>query len=134
MRAKNLLFIAAGIVTLWGIGHLVPTANIVKGFGTISPDNVRIITMEWIAEGVTLVFLGVLVGLVTIVDDLESQLAKLVYTSVAVMLLVMASVTLFTGAQTAIIPIKICPVIKSLSAVLILFGVYGGLPSKNDLS
>ncbi|MFB0515085.1 MAG: hypothetical protein ACETWG_00590 [Candidatus Neomarinimicrobiota bacterium] len=48
-----LLHIGSAIIIVWGIAHLVPTRNIVAGFGDLSPDNTRIITMEWIAEGLT---------------------------------------------------------------------------------
>ena len=51
-----------------GVADLFPTGRVVAGFGEISPDNKRTITMEWINEGVTLMFIGVLVALVTYVD------------------------------------------------------------------
>ena len=38
------------------------------------------------------------------------------------MLMVMAGLTLATGAKTRIIPIKVCPVIKALAAVLLYLG------------
>jgi hypothetical protein len=59
-----LLYLGAALTTLWGISHLFPTGNVVKGFGAISADNRHIITMEWINEGVTLIFTGVLVAVV----------------------------------------------------------------------
>ncbi len=46
-----LLYIGSGVITVWGIAHIIPTKNVVNGFGTISDDNRRIITMEWVAEG-----------------------------------------------------------------------------------
>jgi len=61
-----LIFIGAILVIFWGVGHLIPTKSVVKDFGEISQDNKRIIQMEWIIEGFTLIFIGVLVALVTI--------------------------------------------------------------------
>lgn len=59
----NLFFYLAGAITIfWGISHLFPTKKVVKGFGEISVDNKRIITMEWIIEGATLIFIGTLRG------------------------------------------------------------------------
>lgn len=49
-----LLYIGSAIILVWGITHVVPTKSVVKGFGGISKDNTRIITMEWAAEGVTI--------------------------------------------------------------------------------
>ncbi len=59
--AGFLFYTGSAVIFLWGVGHLIPTPGIVKGFGPLSEDNRRIITMEWIAEGMTLCFIGVLV-------------------------------------------------------------------------
>jgi lysylphosphatidylglycerol synthetase-like protein (DUF2156 family) len=114
-----LIYSGAGIILLWGIAHLVPTKTIVKGFGAISNDNKKILTMEIISEGLTLIFLGVLPILIT---ALNSCSRGVVYYSCAGMLLVMAVVTLLTGARTPTIWYKICPVVKTLAAVLYILG------------
>ncbi len=62
-----LLYLGAALTAIWGISHLMPTKNVVAGFGNISDDNRHIITMEWIVEGVSLIFIGVLVAAVTFV-------------------------------------------------------------------
>jgi hypothetical protein len=117
-----LLFLGSGIIIIWGIAHLVPTGAIVAGFGTISDDNKRIITMESIAEGLTLCFLGILVLLITVLSGTKNQAATIVYFSCAAMLVVMAVLTAVTGARTAIIPYKICPIVKTIVAILFLLG------------
>ena len=68
MNASFLLYLAAFLTAAWGIAHLFPTKNVVKGFGAISLDNRRVITMEWINEGATLIFIGILTAAVTLVD------------------------------------------------------------------
>ena len=122
MANEILLYIGAGLITAWGIAHLVPTRAIVNGFGDISEDNKKILTMELIAEGLTLCFIGILVILVTSLADPQSQAAIITYMSSAVMLLIMAFLTLMTGARTPGIPYKICPLVKTIVAVLITFG------------
>ncbi len=117
-----LLYTGSGIIIAWGIAHLIPTAAIVKGFGNISADNKKIITMETIAEGLTLIFLGVLPLLVTALADSQSRPAQIVYIAGAVMLLIMAILTLLTGARTSQLPYKICPVVKTIVAILYLLG------------
>ena len=119
MTNQILLFAGAAITILWGISHLFPTAKVVKGFGEISEDNKNIITMEWITEGVALIFIGVIVGGVTIVDA-ASSVSSFVYIASAVALLVLAVVSLFTGFKVNFLPFKLCPVLFTLSAVLIL--------------
>jgi hypothetical protein len=119
---ETLLYVGAGIIILWGIAHIIPTKNIVKGFGDISADNKKILAMETIAEGLTLIFLGVLPILVTSLGDSQSKTADIVYISSAVMLLVMAVLTLFTGARTPTIWYKLCPAVKTVVAVLFILG------------
>jgi hypothetical protein len=110
------------VITLWGIAHLIPTKSVVKGFGSISSDNKRIITMEWIAEGLTLCFIGLLVLLVTSFAGPQNLVSVLVYRASGWMLVVMAGLTFLTGARTSITPIKICPLVKSIVAILFFLG------------
>jgi hypothetical protein len=120
-----LLYIGSAIIILWGIAHLVPTRGVVTGFGDISKDNKRIITMEWLAEGLVMIFIGVLVVLVTPQAASGNGAARVVVASSAVMLLVIAVLTQMTGARTSIIPIKICPWVKTLVAVLFFLFIIG---------
>lgn len=121
--AAVLLYVGSGVLVVWGAMHIIPTAGVVRGFGDISKDNRRIITMEWVAEGMTLCFIGILVILVTAVGgDRTSAPSRVVYYASAGMLAVMALWTLATGSRTSIVPIKICPLVKSLCAVLFILG------------
>ena len=117
-----LLYVGAAIITLWGIAHIIPTKSVVNGFGKMSQDNRRIITMEWIAEGLTLCFIGLLVLFVTIWGEGKNQTSAIVYLTSAVMLVVMAVLTSMTGARTSIVPIKICPFVKIVVAMLFFLG------------
>jgi len=117
-----LLYIGSAIIILWGIGHVIPTKSIVSGFGAISQDNKRIITMEWIAEGLTLCFIGVLVLIVALFDGYQNQTAVIVYRMAAGMLMIMAGLSLMTGAKTSIVPMKICPIVKTTVAILFILG------------
>ena len=116
-----LLYIGAALSALWGIAHLFPTVSVVKGFGAISADNQHIIKMEWIVEGVSLIFIGALVAMVTIIDPTNS-ISKAVYLLSAIGLLVLALVSLFTGFKIKFLPFKLCPFIFTTSALLILIG------------
>jgi hypothetical protein len=122
MMNETLIYIGSAIIILWGAAHIAPTRAIVKGFGDISEDNKKIAAMEIIAEGLTLIFLGVLPLLVTVLTDFSSRAAHIVYVGCAVMLLAMAAVTLLTGAQTPTIWYKICPAVKTVVAALFIIG------------
>jgi len=119
--AKILIYVGSALPLLWGVSHLFPTNSVVKGFGEISEDNKNIITMEWIVEGIALIFVGVLVAVVTFVDP-GSTISKSVYITVSCFLLVLAVVSFFTGFKINFIPFKLCPVIFTTSAVLISAG------------
>jgi hypothetical protein len=119
-----LIFVGTAIITIWGIAHIVPTKSVVTGFGQISKDNKRIITMEWIAEGLTLCFIGLLVLFITITGGTRNPVSLNVYRASALMLVVMAILTAFTGARTSIVPIKICPAVKIVVALLFFLGTY----------
>jgi hypothetical protein len=122
MINEVLVYIGSAVIILWGIAHIIPTRAIVQGFGAITEDNTKVLTMEIIAEGLTLIFLGVLAVLVTALGDSQSLTAKIVYLGEGAMLLVMAIVTLATGARTPTIWYKICPVVKTVVGILFIFG------------
>lgn len=129
-----LLYLGASFTLLWGIAHLFPTRSVVRDFGDISEDNKRIVTMEWIGEGITLIYIGVLIIVVTAtVDgnkgggsypdaDNAAAIAGRVYIVTAATLIVMAVVSLLTGFRIDFPPFKLCPLIFTVSAVFILAG------------
>jgi hypothetical protein len=117
-----LIFIGAVIIILWGIAHLIPTKNIVKGFGEISADNKKILAMEVIAEGLTLIFLGLIAILAITAGEGHTRIVHLVNYTEAGFLFVLALVTLFTGARTKTVWYKVCPLVKTAVAVLFILG------------
>lgn len=124
MIKKVLVILGSLLTIIWGIAHLIPTSSVVKGFGNISIDNIRLIQMEWINEGLTLIFIGLLVLLVTILENNITKIKKIVYIASAIMLFSMAILSLFTGFKIDFIPFRLCPIIFSVSGVFILQGVF----------
>ncbi|MFQ5349152.1 MAG: hypothetical protein ACE5EG_01775 [Thermoanaerobaculia bacterium] len=116
-----LLYLGAAVVSLWGIAHLVPTRNVVAGFGDINRDNRHIITMEWIVEGVSMLFIGALVIVVTIIDPAAAT-SQAVYAVSIVGLIALALVALFTGFKVKFLPFRLCPFVLTLAALLVLAG------------
>ena len=121
MTNPVILYIAAAITFLWGLSHLFPTASVVRGFGDISEDNRNIIKMEWITEGIALIFIGIIVTGVTYIGS-ENEVANFIYVSSSVVLVVLAIVSLVTGFRIILLPFKLCPYLFTISAVLILLG------------
>ena len=121
MKAEIFILIGAALPFLWGLAHLFPTKSIIQGFGDISPDNRNIIAMEWIIEGIALIFIGSLTALVTLLDPYNA-ISTSVYLTSSVCLIVLAVVSLFTGFKIAFLPFRLCPVIFTSAAVLITLG------------
>lgn len=117
------LYIASAISAFWGIAHLFATKGVVKGFGDISADNRRIVTMEWIVEGVALISIAAFVVSATAVD-VTAAVSSAVYGVAIGTLIVLAIVSLFTGFRVAFVPFRLCPIIFTLSAVLIAWGAW----------
>jgi hypothetical protein len=121
MSGPIMMYAASFILLGWGLAHIFPTGSVVRGFGELSTENKRIITMEWIIEGVSLVFIGSLVTLTTYIDR-TSLLAKTVYMSCIVVLNVLSIISVFTGFRNSFIAFRLCPFIFTGSSVLIAVG------------
>ncbi|HEY1405235.1 MAG TPA: hypothetical protein VF857_01375, partial [Spirochaetota bacterium] len=92
---RKMLIITGGIFNIvWGVAHLFPTNSVANGFGNITLDNKRIFIMEWVNEGFTLIFIGLLVSILTIVIKENNKTLKIVYIASSLMLFSMAILSL----------------------------------------
>ena len=114
-----LAYAAAGLTGLWGVAHAVPTRQVLAGFAPISVDNRRVLLQEWLAEAFTMWGVAALVIVVTAAGGGASVTAW-VYRMAALLLLALAVLTGLTGARTPVIWFRICPVLLTSSAVLLL--------------
>lgn len=117
--SSALAFIAAALIGLWGVAHAIPTQQVVAGFAPIETDNRRIITQEWLAEAFTMWGLAAIVLAATLTGR-DTDVTAWVYRAAAGLLVGLAILTALTGARTAVIWFKICPVLLTTSAVLLL--------------
>jgi len=113
-------YAAATVLIAWGAAHLVPTRAVASAFGDISLDNRRILVMEWIAEGVTHIALGVLVILATALEGAADPTTQLVCRVVAGVLVALAVLTALTGARTPVVWFRVCPVVLTTVAALLV--------------
>ena len=120
MSGEVLAYVAAAIVIAWGTMHIAPTRNVVASFGNLSLDNRRILVMEWVAEGVAHVSLGVLVVLTTAVRGADDPTTQLVYRVAAGILVALAALTAATGSRTPVVWFKVCPFVLSTAALLLV--------------
>lgn len=110
---------------IWGVAHITVTKPVVEGFGALSEDNRRILTMEWIAEGFALCFIGILGALVALVGEPGEVLFRVVLLACAGVLFAFAVLAGMTGARTSQIPFRVCPFIEGLAGALFAIGSFG---------
>jgi len=123
MPNEILLYAASVMAAAWGVAHLFATRSVVAGFGEITQDNRRIITVEWIVEGVALISVGAFVAVATAIER-DSTVASGTYAVSICTLVVLAAVSLFTGAKIDFLPFRLCPFIFGVAAVLIALGAW----------
>lgn len=114
-----LAYVGAGMVGMWGIAHAIPTPQVVSGFEPTTPDNHRVILQEWIAEAFAMWGIAALAISVTFVDS-EASASAWVYRIVAALLVALAVLTALTGSRTRVIWFKICPMLLTSSAALLV--------------
>ena len=124
MKQRLLIYLGGLLTIIWGIAHLFPTNSVIKGFGYISADNIRIIKMEWINESLVLIFIGLLAISVRMVNEINCNVAKTVYVLIFLMLAAMSILSLYTGFKIDFLPFKLCPLILTISGLLILQGAF----------
>lgn len=119
-----LLFAGAVAVAVWGAMHIAKTRPVVTGFEPLTEDNRYVLAMEWIVEGVALLFTAILVASATLFLGRGAAGSRLIYGMSIGFLLTMAAVSLFTGAKASPLPYKLCAPIFTGAAVLIWMGAF----------
>ena len=121
---EALLYAGGALPILWGTAHLFPTRQVVRGFGGISRDNQLVLTMEWIAEAILLIFTGALVIVTTARFGADGAAPQTTLAASAAALLVLAVVSAATGGRVDFIMYRLCAPIFTVSAALILAGTF----------
>lgn len=116
------LYVGAGLLVFWGAAHEFGARGAIRGFGELSTENRRVLAMEWIVEGATLIFLGLLTTAVTLVGPVDAVLSRVVYVAVVLMLNALSAISLFTGFRVRFLPYRLCPAVFTGASVLILLG------------
>ena len=115
-----LAYLSAALITAWGTAHAIPTRQVLAGFNPITPDNRRIIQQEWLAEAFTMWGLAAVIIAATAAGGATADVRAWVYRAVSALLIALATLTALTGARTPVIWFKICPVLLSVTAALLL--------------
>ena len=118
--ADVLVYVAGAVLVAWGAAHVIATRSVLSLYGELSTDNRRVWVMEWVAEGFTHIFVGLLVVAVTAFEGGAGSGSAVVYRSCAAFELVLVGWTAATGARTPYVWYRICLVVLSRVAALLL--------------
>ena len=111
MVGLGLRVVGSLVLIVWGIAHIVPVRSILRGFGGISAENRRVVSSTWIAEGLTLIFVGTIMGLTSYYGNIFADFENLLTLSCAGFLFGLAVLDAFTKARNPSLPMRICPFI-----------------------
>jgi hypothetical protein len=113
-----LLITSAAVLAGWAMAHALATSGVVAGFGEMSPDNRRVVIMEWLNESILLLFIAALVLIVAFlgVDTTSSW----VLVACVITLNAMSLLSLFTGSRISFLPYRLCPPIFTGTSVLVM--------------
>jgi len=116
---ETLAYAAAAVIALWGVAHVVPTRQVVAGFEPTSADNRRIITQEWLAEGLAMWGIAAITVAATAASG-AGDVRTWVYRVAAAVLVAVGILTATTGARTSVLWFKVCPMVMAVAAILLL--------------
>lgn len=120
MLGLVLRVVGSVVLIVWGIAHIVPVCSILRGFGEISKENRRVVSSTWIAEGLTLIFVGAIMGLTSYYGNIFADFENLLTQACAGFLLGIALLDVFTKSRNPVLPMKLCPIIVGGAGVLYL--------------
>jgi hypothetical protein len=121
--ADVLAHVAAVLTAVWGVAHALPTRQVMAGFEPITEDNRRVMVQEWLVEALAMWGIAALVGAVTVVGA-DTDVAAWAYRVSAGLLIALATLTVLTGARTPIVWFRVCPILLSTSAALLLISSF----------
>ncbi len=116
----TLAYAGSILLIIWSIIHLVPTRAVLREFGPLDSDNSRQVIMGWLVEGLTLMFVGVMVLLLLIFKEPDNGTTFMVMRIVSAYLLVLAFVSYLVGNRTNLLPLKASPLMKCAVAAMYL--------------
>ena len=118
---QSLNILAAFIALALGIAYFIRSGAIIKDFRIIIKGLQKILSMAMVGQGLTLVFLGLLVLFLALSGQRE-HIAKIVSNMCGAMLLALGIVTGATGGQSEYILFRIGQFAQVVAAILIFAG------------
>ncbi len=102
------------------MAYVIPTRQVVAGFGEMPEDDRWVLIMEWVAEERAMWFVAALVAAVAAFGSDGEAAVAFVYRLSAGFLVVVGAWTALTGARGPVIWFKLCPVARGTTAGLLV--------------
>ena len=119
LKILELIGIILGIIlAAWGLFHQLIVKSTVSLLHTVSPKNVRIVVMSWVAQGAYMSFTGILSSVILILYQIDLPVVHLILFMCSFAMLFLAGHVLITGFRAHMKPIRIGAFIE------IIYGVY----------
>ncbi len=119
-----MIYVGSTLIILWGLAHLIPTKTLIEGFANLTSDNKKIFFVEWLAEGLSQCFIGIMVLIVSYVAGTDKTGCKLVYLLSSAMLFALSILSFATKGKSSLKALRVCPFIEFLAATLIALGIF----------
>lgn len=116
----SLAYLGCILLIVWSIVHLAPTKAVVREFGPLDSDNSRQVIMGWLIEGLTLLFVGVMVLLLLLFKEPDNGATLMVLRISSGYLFILAVVSYIVGNRTDLLPLKASPYVKCAVAAMFL--------------
>lgn len=116
-----LLLIGAGTITVWGVVYIILVWKDMRLFTGISDFARRVLLLQWVSQGLAMVFMGVIVWLCVSIGGTENAFVHILCWAIAVFLFVFALIGL--AARLQLLALRLSPLFCGISAVLIVLAL-----------
>jgi hypothetical protein len=124
-----LLYVGSAIITIWGAAYIALVMRAAARSGDASRSNHMLMRMEWFAEGILLVFIGIMTAALNWWYGSHNAVVIAVYRISALMLIGAAAWHAIGRARAAMLPVKLSPVVLVSGSLLFILGMFFGVPN-----
>ena len=124
-----LLYVGSVLIALWGISYIALVMRAAARSRELSRPFQVLVRMECFAEGVLLVFIGIMTALLNRLYGSHNAMVVTVYGLSALLLVCDAAWHAISRARPSLLPMKLSPVTLASVAILFVLGMFFGVQS-----
>lgn len=116
-----MLLISAGIIIVWGAVYVFLIWKEMRLFEGISDFARRVLLLQWVNQGIVMVFMGIVIFLCVSIGGTENVLVHVICWAIALFLFIFAVTGLTTRMR--LVALRLSPLFCGVSAVLIVLAL-----------